>query len=166
MVIQINLIRRKEMPNNDSFVHQTVTIKSSPEVVFKALTQADELIRWFPTRVESDPRPGGKFEFSWEFANANENGSQQGEYVEVLPNSKLSYTWTAESIPTLVTFHLTEANGETTIELDHSSLQPGADHEKLHEMHVNQWGFFLMNLKSYLETGMDLRKEKLNQIVI
>jgi uncharacterized protein YndB with AHSA1/START domain len=154
------------MSNNHSFVQQTVTIKSAPEVVFKALTQADELMRWFPTRVESDPRPGGKFKFTWEFANANENGSQQGEYVEVVPNRKLSYTWTAESIPTLVTFNLTDANGETTVELDHSSTQAGADHEKLHDMHANQWGFFMMNLKSYLEAGMDLRKEKLNQIVV
>ena len=157
------------MSNNHSFIHQTVTIKSSPEAVFKALTQADELMRWFPTRAESDPRPGGKFKFTWEFANANENGSQQGEYVEVLPNRKLSYTWTAESIPaipTLVTFKLTEAGGETIVELDHASMQEGADQEKLHEMHANQWGFFMMNLKSYLETGMDLRKEKLNQIIV
>jgi uncharacterized protein YndB with AHSA1/START domain len=154
------------MSNNHSFVQQTVTIKSSPEVVFKALTQADELMRWFPTRAESDPRPGGKFKLTWEFANANENGAQQGEYVEVVPNRKLSYTWTAESIPTLVTFNLNEADGETIVELDHSSMRDGADHEKLHDMHANQWGFFMMNLKSYLEAGMDLRKEKLNQIVI
>jgi len=157
------------MSNNNSFVHQTVTIKSSPEAVFKALTHADELMRWFPTRAESDPRPGGEFKFTWEFANTSENGSQQGEYVEILSNRKLSYTWTAEStpaIPTLVTFNLTEAGGETTVELDHSSMQDGADHEKLHDMHANQWGFFLMNLKGYLETGTDLRKEKLKQIVI
>lgn len=154
------------MSNKNSFVHQTVTIKSTPEVVFKALTQADQLMRWFPTRVESDPRPGGKFKFSWEFANASENGSQQGEFVEIVPNRKLSYTWTAESIPTLVTFKLSESDGETTVELDHSSMQEGADHQKLHDMHANQWGFFLMNLKSYLEAGMDLRKEKLNQIVV
>ena len=157
------------MSNNHSFVQQTVTIKSSPEAVFKALTQADELMRWFPTRVESDPRPGGKFKFTWEFANANENGSQQGEYVEVMPNRKLSYTWTAEStppIPTLVTFNLSEAGEETIVTLDHASMQSGADHEKLHDMHANQWGFFMMNLKGYLEAGIDLRKEKLNQIVI
>lgn len=152
------------MSNNNSFVKQTVIIKSPREVVFKALTQADELMRWFPTRVESDPRPGGKFKFAWEFANANENGSQEGEYVDVVTNENLSYTWTAESIPTLVTIHLSEANGETTLDLDHSTAQKGSDEKKLHDDHANQWGFFLMNLKGYLEAGMDLRKEKLNQI--
>jgi len=41
-----------------------------------------------------------------------------------------------------------------------------ADHKKLHNMHAKHWGFFLMDLKGYLEPGMDLRQEKLNQIVI
>jgi len=154
------------MSNKNGFVKQTVVIKSPQEVVFRALTNADELIRWFPTRVESDPRPGGKFKFAWEFANASENGSQAGEYVEVVPNSMLSYTWQADTIPTLVSIQLSEANGETTLDLDHASLQEGADGDKLHEMHANQWGFFLMNLKGYLEAGMDMRKEKLNQITL
>jgi len=154
------------MSDENSFVHQTVTIKSPAEAVFNALTRADELTRWFPTRVESDPRPGGKFNYTWEFADASQNGSQQGEYLEVAPNSRLSYTWTADSILTLVTFDLTESDGETTVELDHSSMQPGADQEKLHDMHANQWEFFLMNLKNYLEEGLDLRREKLNQVVM
>jgi uncharacterized protein YndB with AHSA1/START domain len=154
------------MPNDDSFVHQTVNIKSSPEAVFNALTRADELTRWFPTRAESDPRPGGSFNYTWEFTDASQNGSQQGQYLEFAPNNRLSYTWTADSILTLVTFDLTESDGETTVELDHSSMQPGADLEKLHEMHANQWEFFLMNLKSYLESGTDLRQEKLNQTVL
>jgi|GEM_PF-5453433 len=55
-------------------------------------------------------------------------------------------------------------NEMITVELDHASLQEGADQEKLHEDHANQWGFFLMNLKGYLEAAMDLRKEKLNMI--
>jgi uncharacterized protein YndB with AHSA1/START domain len=153
------------MSKNNSFIKQSVTIKSPRNVVFNALTDADELMRWFPTRVESDPRPGGKFRFVWEFANPNENGSQEGEYVEVVRNEKLSYTWTAGSVPTLVTFVLSEANNETTVELDHASTQAGADEKKLHDDHANQWGFFLMNLKSYLEAGVDMRKEKLNQII-
>ena len=152
------------MSANNSFIKQSVVIKRPAEVVFKALTDADELMRWFPTYVESDPGPGGRYKFTWEFQNASENGSQQGKYVEVVPDKKLSYTWTADSVPTLVTFVLNEANGETTLELNHSTDQGGADAQKLHDDHANQWGFFLMNLKGYLEGGVDLRKENLNQI--
>ena len=121
-------------------------------------------MHWFPSRAESDPRPGGKLKLFWDFTEASQNGSQDGEYVEVIPNEKLSYTWKADSVPTLVTFILSEANGETHVDLDHSTAQDGADEKKLRDDHANQWGFFLMNLKGYLEAGMDLRKEKLNQI--
>jgi uncharacterized protein YndB with AHSA1/START domain len=154
------------MSKHNSFIKQSVTIKSPRNRVFNALTQADELMRWFPTRSESDPRSGGKFKLTWEFENANENGSQEGEYVEVIPNEKVSYTWRADSVPTLVTFQLNEVNGETIVELNHSTDQDGADEKKLQEDHANQWGFFLMNLKGYLEAGVDLRSEKLNQITM
>ena len=152
------------MSNNHSFIKQTVVIKSSQENVFKALTKADELVRWFPSRAESDPRPGGKFKLFWDFVDTSQNGSQEGEYVDIVANKKLSYTWTADSVPTLVSFDLSEANGETTLELEHSTTQKDADEKKLYDDHANQWGFFLMNLKGYLEAGMDLRKEKLNQV--
>jgi len=151
------------MAKKISFIEQTVVVRKPQADVFKALTDADELMRWFPTRVESDPRAGGKFKFTWEFVNAEENGSQEGEYVEIQPTDMLSYTWKAD-VPTLVTFNLSEADGETTVVLDHASLQEGADLDKLRSDHVNQWGFFLMNLKGYLEAGMDMRVEKLKMV--
>jgi len=121
-------------------------------------------MHWFPTRAESDPRAGGKLKLVFEFTDPSQNGSQEGEYVEVLANSMLSYTWNAKTVPTLVSFNLSESGEETTVELDHASLEEGADGEKLREDHANQWGFFLMNLKGYLEAGTDMRKEKLNQL--
>jgi uncharacterized protein YndB with AHSA1/START domain len=154
------------MTNNKSFINQTVVVKSPRDVVYKALTEADELTHWFPTRAESDPRAGGRIKLFWDFTDASQNGSQEGEYVEVVPNEKFSYTWTADSIPTLVTFTLSEANGETTVDLEHSTSHDGADEKKLYDDHANQWGFFLMNLKVYLEAGADLRAEKLNQVTM
>ena len=154
------------MSNKISFIKQTVVIRKPQADVFKALTDADELMRWFPTRVESDPHQGGKYKFAWEFASASENGSQEGEYVEFVPNRMLSYTWKADDVPTLVSFHLSESGGETTVALDHASIQAGADQNKLRDDHANQWGFFLMNLKGYLEAGMDLRREKLNMVTL
>jgi uncharacterized protein YndB with AHSA1/START domain len=141
-------------------------VKKPKEVVFKALTQADELTRWFPSRAESDPKPDGDLKLFFDFADASQNGKQEEKYVEVIPTGKFSYTWMVRegSVPTLVTFHLKEMNGETTVDLDHSTSHEGADEKKLFDGHSNQWTFFLMNLKGYLEAGMDLRKEKLNQV--
>ena len=154
------------MSKSNSFIEQSVVIKSPRNAVFNALTQADQLKSWFPTRAESDLRPGGKINLFWEFKDASHNGSQEGEFVEVISNEKLSFTWTADSIPTLVTIVLNEAEGETTVKLDHSTAQDGADEKKLHDDHANQWGFYLMNLKGYLEAGVDMRSEKMNQITV
>jgi len=154
------------MSSNKSFIKQSVVVNSSRETVFKALTRADELVKWFPTRAESDPRTGGKIKLFWEFNDASQNGSQEGEYVEVVENEKFSYTWTADNISTLVSFSLSESNGETTVDLEHSTSHEGADEKKLHDDHANQWGFFLMNLKGYLEAGADLRAEKLSQVTM
>ena len=154
------------MSKTTSFFKHAVTVNKPKDIVFKALTQADELIRWFPSRAESDPKPGGAFKLFWDFHEASQNGSQEGRYIEVVPGEKVSYTWmvTEGAVPTLVTILLKETDGGTTLELDHSTTHAGADGKKLHDGHANQWGFFLMNLKGYLEAGMDLRKEKLNQI--
>lgn len=148
------------------FFKHSLTIAKSKEVVFNALTQANELTRWFPSRAESDPKPGGALKLFWDFTDASHNGSQDGKYVELVSNEKVSYTWlvTEGAVPTLVTILLKEANGETTLDLEHSTSHTGADEKKLHDGHAMQWGFFLMNLKGYLEAGMDMRAEKLNQV--
>lgn len=154
------------MSKTISFFKHSQTIAKPKELVFKAMTQADELIRWFPSRAESDPRAGGELKLFFNFTDASQNGRQEEKYLEVVANEKFSYTWMVRegSIPTMVTFTLKEADGETTVDLDHSTTHEGADEKKLHDGHAMQWGFFLMNLKGYLEAGMDMRAEKLNQV--
>jgi uncharacterized protein YndB with AHSA1/START domain len=152
------------MSGHMSFVQASVSVKKPRQTVFAALTQADQLLRWFPSHAESDARVGGKIKLTFEFENANENGVQDGRYVEVVPNEKLGYTWLAEPVMTTVTFVLSEHGGETNVGLDHWTDQEGADEKKLHDGHANQWEFFLMNLKGYLEAGMDMRAEKLHQV--
>lgn len=154
------------MSKKISFFKHTITVKKPKDVVFRALTHADELIRWFPSRAESDVKPGGNIKLFWDFTDSSQNGSQDGKYVEVVPAEKVSYTWFVYdgAVPTLVTFLLSETNGETSLDVEHSTTHEGADEKKLHDGHANQWEFFLMNLKGYLEAEMDMRKEKLNQI--
>ena len=39
----------------------TKQIEATRERVFRALTDADELTRWFPSSAESDARTGGEY---------------------------------------------------------------------------------------------------------
>ena len=40
-------------------------INASPEIVFKAVTDPDELTNWFPDQAILEPRVGGKMKFSF-----------------------------------------------------------------------------------------------------
>jgi uncharacterized protein YndB with AHSA1/START domain len=152
--------------SDNSFLKQYIRIERAQPIVFKAITQAEELRHWFPSRVESDPRVGGKLMLTFEFAEASQNGTLNEKYLEVLPNESVSYTWGAgpAAIPTVVTFNLSEAGGITTLELDHSRVQADADKAMLNEWHANNWTFYLTNLKGYLEKGTDQRKNMLHQV--
>ena len=46
-------------------VETTLEIEAPREAVWKALTEASELVRWFPLEAEVEPRVGGRYWISW-----------------------------------------------------------------------------------------------------
>ena len=46
----------------------TIPLDASVDAVWRALTDPEELVRWFPTNAVVDPRPGGAFVISWDGA--------------------------------------------------------------------------------------------------
>jgi uncharacterized protein YndB with AHSA1/START domain len=46
-------------------IEKTMIIGASPEIVFKAITDPDELTNWFPDQAILEPRVGGKMKFSF-----------------------------------------------------------------------------------------------------
>ena len=156
-----------------------ITIQAPEEKVFQALTVAHELERWFPTKAENDPVPGGRFTFEWDFPDAPaSNHMRCGEYTEVIPYKTVSHTWDArpkrdltighgelkDTKPTVVEFRLTphsEDPNVTRLMLIHSGWESGREWDELKESHLRGWTFFLGNLKTYLETGHDDRTREM-----
>ncbi len=143
-------------------------IRAPAAAVFKALTDAGELVRWFPTSAESDPRPGGAYRFHFESAEAPERSrTHAGQFLEVAPPKRVSFTWraplagqapdAADAPETRVEFVLAEKGGQTEVVLTHSGFGHGADWDRALEEHAEGWGYFVMNLRSYLERGIDTR---------
>jgi uncharacterized protein YndB with AHSA1/START domain len=62
----------------------------SPEKVWRALTDPDELSHWFPATVEMELRPGGSVSFHQDEPALDD---MTGEVVEVDPPKLLSYRW-------------------------------------------------------------------------
>ena len=155
------------MSNHSRTIQQTYTIARSREKVFKALTDPKDLTYWWMSKSLSDPRAGGSFEYIWEFNDPSRNGKQAGEYQEVVPNQKLVYPWEAGDNDgmhnTTVEFTLREAPEGTLLELTHAGYKSGGDWDQVYEMTAQAWGFFLGNLKAYLENGEDNRVAVLGQ---
>lgn len=139
-------------------IELTTRIEASPDAVFRSLTDAGELVRWFPSAAESDPRTGGAFEYRYEFEqDPSRNHAYSGEYRDVTPNERVAYPWNGRLGTTEVEFRLRPAGGGTEVSLSHSGWGAGAEWDESLELHREGWGFFLENLKAYLERGDDGR---------
>jgi uncharacterized protein YndB with AHSA1/START domain len=121
------------------------TVPASREAVWKALTEPDELARWwgpagFTTPgIEIDLRPGGAYRFAMR-PPEGEPFHLSGEFTEVEPPSRLTYTFVWEppnpdDRETLATISLGEAGDSTKVTLVQGSF---ATHERL-ALHRDGW---------------------------
>jgi uncharacterized protein YndB with AHSA1/START domain len=137
-------------------------LNAEPETVFQALSDAAQLVKWFPSKAESDARTGGRLRLEWEFKETEKNGFQESQYTNVIENELLAYTWDASGQATEVTVRLSPDGGGTELALTHMGWEPGMDEAA--EMHGQIWSGYLQNLKMYLEEGGDMRPEAMGQI--
>jgi uncharacterized protein YndB with AHSA1/START domain len=133
------------------------TIDAPPDAVFSALTDADELSRWWTTSAESDARAGGAYAYRFEFEDASRNHTYTGEYIDVTPGEHVRYPWQTGLGPTEVDVRVEPAGEGARIRLGHSGWGDGPDWDEAVSMHEQGWSFFLDNLKAYLERGEDAR---------
>jgi uncharacterized protein YndB with AHSA1/START domain len=140
-------------------IELTETLDASPETVHRALTDAGELSRWFPSAADSDPRTGGAYSYRFEFeTEPSRNHTYAGQYREVSPG-RVAYSWTTAAGPTEVEFLIAPSAEGTEVRLVHSGWDADAD-EGVEEFRQG-WGFFLENLKAYLERGEDARASQM-----
>ncbi len=74
-------------------IRKTIVVDAPPKVVFKALTDEKELVRWMPQEARMDPRPGGEYEFKYHWAEKSLDSVATGKILELIPNKRLSYTY-------------------------------------------------------------------------
>lgn len=84
------------MPTGTVKLHRI--LKAPAEHVFKAFVDADALAKWLPPhgftgKVHAiDPRVGGSYRMSFTNFSAGSSHSFGGDFLEVVPNRRLSYT--------------------------------------------------------------------------
>jgi len=83
------------MPNT---VRLHRVLATRPEKVYRAFLEADALAKWLPpngftcTVHHLEPNAGGTFKMSFRNFTTGEIESFGGEYLELVPNERLSYT--------------------------------------------------------------------------
>ena len=129
-------------------VRLTRTIRASRQRVFRAWTDPELLMRWFITPddemriIELDLRAGGRYRL--EGTVRARPWAVWGTYREVVPPSRLVYTWTWDNDSnlgeplgkdTLVTVEFLERGAETEVVVTHEKLAT----ERARTEHANGW---------------------------
>lgn len=125
------------MPDNNAIQIERY-FDSPPGAVWRGWTEAAMVSRWFGSdpagkvlAVELDVRAGGRFEVTFRDSSGTEH-TCGGVYVEVEPESKLSFSWQWRSEPgiqTFVTVRLQPHRDGTTMHFEHAHLIAGSSHD-------------------------------------
>ncbi len=101
-------------------IERQMTFRVPRQTVWAAITEPDQIARWFGTGAELDLRPGGVGTLSWE--NLGVTTSITVEAVD--PPSRFSYRWRSnrEGPTTLVEFRLEEIPNGTRLTLVESGF--------------------------------------------
>jgi uncharacterized protein YndB with AHSA1/START domain len=91
--------------------------------VWKALTDAEEMRRWYFDMKEFKPEVGFEFEFTFEHEGVKYD--HRCKVTDVIPQKKLAYTWRyhGHEGDSLVTFELFADSDKTRLKLTHEGLE-------------------------------------------
>ncbi len=139
-------------------IERELTLKAPIERVFRALTDAGELAKWFPKAIEGRVAPGETAVFDF-----GEYGKAPVHVVAVEPFSYFAFRWVPGSVPfrgdplsrpnTLVEFRLEEVEGGTRLRLTESGFAslPAEEHAKSLEENTQGWDSELASLVRFVE---------------
>jgi uncharacterized protein YndB with AHSA1/START domain len=138
-------------------IRKAVVVDAPPEVVFKALTDEKELVRWISQEARMDPRLGGECEFKYHWAEKGLHSVATGKILELIPHKRLSYTYVltrsgsgtsgADSLfpdvtNSVVTWTLDALpDGKTRVTVVHSGITKEA-----YERFDGAWGYWMGQL--------------------
>ena len=142
--------------------HETIIeIKATPEDVFRAVTDPEQIVKWFAPYARVEPRVGGGYDISWDpkltgkgvisvwdppkhFAQYTKRSvayNNQGKPVETGVPQQIAIDYFIDAI----------GNGMTRLRLVQSGFGPEAAWDDEYQATKSGWADFLQKLKEILE---------------
>ena len=131
-------------------------LKASPAQVFAAWTDPEKIVHWFgpaetiagSVRADMDVRAGGRYRLRFK-TDDGESHEVGGVYREVVPSSRLVFTWAWHSTPereSLVTVTVAKDGDGAMLTLLHEQFFD----QKARDGHERGWTGTLEKLERYL----------------
>ena len=126
------------------------------EKVWSAITDRDEMEKWYFDLAEFKPEPGFEFQFYGE-GKQGEKFLHLCKVIEVIPKKKLTYSWRYDGYEgnSFVTFELFPEGNKTRLKLIHAGLEtfpPTPNNDFAKENFEAGWTELIGKLlKDYLE---------------
>ncbi len=146
--------RKRTSESSDSGIIKKVWIKASAEVVYKALTDAKELVRWFCDRASCDAREGGELVAFWRSGKSSQKG--RAVFTRFVPGSALELLWIddgrgvqAQNSSHTLSYEIRSKSGLT--ELVMMDKDDSTSDEETRAFFDQGWNSVLLELKEYCE---------------
>lgn len=139
----------------------TLEIAVPADAVWQALTDAEELVRWFPLQAEVQPGQGGTWRISWDgswpWNTAIEIWEPQ-RHLRLVDRNARPHAVDGKSsrdavapMPIAIDWYLEAGAGSTSLRLVHSGFGRGSAWDDEFEGVSHGWPLELQGLKHYLE---------------
>lgn len=146
------------MSHSNGRIEKRVWIKASPDVVYRALTNARELLHWFCDRASCDLREGGELVAYWKAGKSSQKG--RAVFTNIVPGAALKLLWIddGQGVKTgnaghVLSYDIRSKAGITEVAmLDEDDLIPDQESYAILDQ---GWNSVLLELKDYCE-----RKER------
>lgn len=142
----------------------TVMIRTKPDAVYRALTSARELCRWWLAGAETDARNSGRYRMVWPkirgtggyFPPRASFGEAEGFFVDLEPGRKVAWMRRSprrQALPTLSSFFIHPIKRGCEVTLLHAGFAKKPASDLAYQGSALGWEDCLAKLKLYLETG-------------
>lgn len=145
-----------------------ITVDHSAQKIYEAWAVPSQIERWFLRSAEYvgfDGKPKNRDlsveagdGYLWCWHGYLDDVNESGTIVEANGSDTFAFTFTSDC---LVTVTIKEEKGETVVELT-QSLIPDDKNRGIYVDCSYGWTFYLANLKSVLEGGVDLRNKNVD----